>query len=181
MPFLGNSMLTFQWKQKFCTAFHGFDMIGWSITIGGRIINKTAILPKWVLDRIYGMAIFEAIFWFVINQSNNNGQKIWIFRLIIVWLHCAYTYVAQSNKWNYYLTSLLYHRFWLDSHTLAICAYLIREVEHYFDDYYSEYYTEKAFEWYEALLYLDQNRWVKSAMRYHPCLWISNLTEIHFS
>ena len=28
------------------------------------------------MDRIYGMAIFGAICWFVINQSNNNGQNM---------------------------------------------------------------------------------------------------------
>ena len=42
MSFLGNSMLTFQEKQKYCTAFHGYDMIGWAITIGGREINKNS-------------------------------------------------------------------------------------------------------------------------------------------
>ena len=54
-------------------------------------------------------------------------------------MNCEYTYITQSNKWNYYLPSLLYQRFWLDSHTLAIYTYSNREVEHYFDDYYSEY------------------------------------------
>ena len=65
--------------------------------------------------------------------------KIWIFPLIIMWLNCLYTYVAQSNKWNYYLSSLLYQRFWLDSHTLAIYTYSNREIEHSFDDINSKY------------------------------------------
>ena len=68
MSFLGNSMLTIQEKQKYCTAFHGFNMMEWAINIGERKINKTAILPKWTMDRNYGMAIFEAIFWWVCNQ-----------------------------------------------------------------------------------------------------------------
>ena len=47
---------------------------------------------------------------------------------------------------NYYLPSLLYQRFWLGSHTLAIYTYSNREVDHSFDYYFSEYYTERAFE-----------------------------------
>ena len=46
MSFLGNSMLTFQEKQKFCMAFHGFNMIGWAINIGGRNINKNSNSAK---------------------------------------------------------------------------------------------------------------------------------------
>ena len=42
MSFLGNSMLTFQEKQILSTAFHGFNMIGWAITIGERKINKNS-------------------------------------------------------------------------------------------------------------------------------------------
>ena len=42
MSFVGNSMLTIQEKQKCCTAFHGYDMIGWAINICKRKINKNS-------------------------------------------------------------------------------------------------------------------------------------------
>ena len=162
-------------------AFHGFNMIGWAINIGGRNINKNSNSAK----MSNGSYLWNGNIWGYFLGCNQpiklQWPKLWIFPLIIVWLNYAYTYVAQSNKWNYYLSSLLYQRFWLGSHTLAVYTYNNREVEHSFDDYYSDYYTERAFEWYQALLYLYQNRWVKNAMRYHSCLWISNLTEIHFS
>ena len=31
--------------------------------------------------------------------------------------------------------------------------------------FFLQIFTERAFEWYQPLLYLDQNRWVKNAMR----------------
>ena len=62
MSFLGNSMLTFSESKKYCTAFHGYDMIGWAITIGERKINKNSNSAQMNNGRIYGMAIFGAIF-----------------------------------------------------------------------------------------------------------------------
>ena len=146
MSFLGNSMLTFQWKQIFSTAFHGYDMIGWAINICKRKINKNSNSAQ--INN--GSYLWNGNIWSYFLVCNQpiilQWLKISIFRLIIMWLNCLYTYVAQSNKWNYYLSSLLYQRFWLGSHTLTIYTYSIKAVDHYFDDYYSEYYTERAFE-----------------------------------
>ena len=121
-------------------------MIGWSITIGEREINKNSNSAQMSNGSYLWNGNIRSYF-LVCNQPIKlQWLKIWIFRLIIVWLNYAYAYVAQSNKWNYYLSSLLCHRFCLDSHTLAIYTYNNREVEHSSDDYYYDYYTERAFE-----------------------------------
>ena len=114
-------------------------MIGWAINIGGRNINKNSNSAQ----MNNGSYLWNGHIWIYFLDCDQpiklQWLKIWIFRLIIVWLNCAYTYVAQSNKWNYYLTSLLYQRFWLDSHTVAINTYSDREVEYSLDDYYAKY------------------------------------------
>ena len=133
MSFLGNSMLTFQEKQKFCTAFHGFNMIGWSITIGGRIINKNSNSAQMNNGSYLWNGNIRSYFLVRDQPIKLQWLKIWIFHLIIVWLNCAYTYITQSNKWNYYLPSLLYQRFWMASHTLAFYTYNNRELEHSFE------------------------------------------------
>ena len=80
MSFLGNSMLTFQEKQKFCTAFHGFNMIGWSITIGGRIINKNSN-----------------------SAQMNNGSYLWNGNIRSYFLVCNQPIKLQWLKYGYSL------------------------------------------------------------------------------
>ena len=98
MSFLGNSMLTFQEKHKFCTAFHGYDMIGWSINIGGREINKNSNSAQMSIGSYLWNGNIWIYFLVCLQPIKLQWLKIRIFSLIILWLNCVYTYVAQSNK-----------------------------------------------------------------------------------